>query len=53
MVELEPIGPREILAPGTSGSFTEEWWLAPLTVPAADESLDVKAMNSVLESLRQ
>ena len=27
MVELEPIGPAENLAPGEQGSFTEEWWL--------------------------
>lgn len=31
--EIEPIGPRERLAPGEEAAFTEEWWL--LAVPEA------------------
>jgi len=33
MCELEPIGPREKLAPGKSASFTETWWLLPRKFP--------------------
>lgn len=33
MVELEPIGPREILAPNESASFTETWSLIEQTFP--------------------
>ena len=43
-VELEPIGPRETLAPGESASFTEEWWLAPFDFPASPEALDLPAL---------
>ena len=35
MCELEPIGPRELLAPGASASFTEEWELLPCRYPQA------------------
>jgi hypothetical protein len=38
--ELEPIGPRETLAPGESGAFSEEWWLLPYRFPAAGEEVD-------------
>ena len=53
MIELEPIGPREVLAPGKSASFTEEWWLAPMKFPAKGEPLDLHAMNTLLKSLKQ
>jgi len=33
MCELEPIGPRETIAPGRSASFSEEWWLLPYEFP--------------------
>ncbi|MGH2351421.1 MAG: hypothetical protein ACRDJN_07370 [Chloroflexota bacterium] len=39
--ELEPIGPRESLAPGESAAFTEEWWLLPYRFPAAGQALDL------------
>ena len=32
-IELEPIGPRERLKPGSSASFTEDWWLVPFPFP--------------------
>lgn len=35
MCELEPIGPEEILAPGASASFTEEWKLVDFKFPEA------------------
>jgi hypothetical protein len=34
--ELEPIGPRETLAPGASAAFTEEWWLLPCPPTGGD-----------------
>jgi hypothetical protein len=42
--EIEPIGPRERLAPGEQATFTEEWWLIP--VPEAERSggVDVAAI---------
>jgi len=46
MCELEPIGPREILAPGASSSYTEEWSLAPFDFPAAGASVDLAAVRA-------
>ena len=42
MCELEPIGPREKLAPGQSASFTETWWLLPRPFPKSGEPVDLK-----------
>lgn len=47
MCELEPIGPREILAPGASASYTEEWSLTPHRYPAAGETVDLKAVSKL------
>jgi hypothetical protein len=47
-VELEPIGPRERLRPGQSGSFTEEWWLLPFDFPA-DRRLDLKKLEKAVK----
>lgn len=41
MCELEPIGPREALAPGASASFVETWSLASLRYPPAREAVDL------------
>ena len=41
MCELEPIGPRERLAPGQSASFTETWLLYQHVFPPTTESKDV------------
>jgi len=41
MCELEPIGPRETLAPGESASFTEEWWLVPYRFPAEGAEVEL------------
>lgn len=35
MVELEPIGPRELLGAGESASFTETWYLSKHAYPGA------------------
>lgn len=51
MVELEPIGPREILKPGASASFTENWYLAPMKCPKAGEELDLKKLQQIANKL--
>jgi hypothetical protein len=43
-IELEPIGPRERLAPGESASFTEDWWLLSHPFPKKGQQLDLKAL---------
>ena len=49
MCELEPIGPREKLAPGSSASFTETWWLLPHSFPKNGQLLDVKQIAAQVE----
>ncbi|NND97558.1 MAG: hypothetical protein HKN47_09550 [Pirellulaceae bacterium] len=49
MVELEPIGPAEDLAPGENASFTEEWWLLDHPFPS-DGELDVPRIHQIVES---
>lgn len=49
-VELEPIGPRNIIAPGSSASFTEHWWLLENPFPKAGEKLDLKALAAKVEA---
>ncbi len=46
-VELEPIGPRERLAPNEISSFTEEWFLAPFQFPT-DGELDRAKVQKVV-----
>lgn len=48
--ELEPIGPRETLAPGQSASFSEEWWLLPCHFPAMGEDLDLDGLVRLVEA---
>ena len=50
-IELEPIGPREILAPGTQATFTEDWWLTEYPFPAADQKIDLTHLRSVVDDL--
>jgi hypothetical protein len=45
MVELEPIGPRERLAPGESASFTETWTLHAFQFPAGGQAIDVESVS--------
>lgn len=49
MIELEPIGPRERLAPGESASFTEDWWLLPHPFPKEGQRIDLKALAEQVE----
>jgi hypothetical protein len=46
MCELEPIGPRERLAPGESASFTETWWLLPHKFPQDGMPVDLRSITS-------
>ena len=53
MCELEPIGPREDIAPGRSASFAEDWWLLPFSFPAAGGEVDLEEVSQlVAESAR-
>lgn len=47
--ELEPIGPEEVLAPGATASFTEDWWLLPFPFPARRDALDLAAVAETVE----
>ena len=49
-VELEPIGPRERLAPGESASFTEHWSLVPFDFPGEDD-IDLAKVKSTVDAL--
>lgn len=51
MVELEPIGPREILQPDESATFTENWYLQPMRFPADRQSVDHNVLQSALDKL--
>lgn len=46
--ELEPIGPLEILAPGQSTSYAEDWWLLPHAFPAEGQDLDLKGVEKLV-----
>lgn len=46
MCELEPIGPRERLAPGQSASFTETWWLLPHRYPKDSQQVNLKKLSA-------
>ncbi|MCO8125247.1 DUF4380 domain-containing protein [Stieleria sp. TO1_6] len=50
-VELEPIGPSEILAPGQSASFTEIWSLHENPFPGPGETFDLQRLQSIYDSL--
>jgi hypothetical protein len=43
-VELEPIGPRNDLAPGGSAAFTEHWWLLENPFPPPGGQLDLRGL---------
>ena len=48
MCELEPIGPREILAPGASAAYAEEWSLEPFRFPGAAQSVSLDEIRKRL-----
>jgi len=47
MCELEPIGPRETLAPGDSASFTEQWELVPFDYPVPAAEVNLNAIRKI------
>ncbi|MEX2173502.1 MAG: hypothetical protein WD872_04015 [Pirellulaceae bacterium] len=44
-IELEPIGPRERLAPGESASFTEEWFVLSHPFPQEGASIHLPRLR--------
>lgn len=50
MVEIEPIGPKEVLQPGESFTFTETWWLLDYDFPK-DRKADLEQIKGILKSL--
>jgi hypothetical protein len=46
-VELEPIGPRERLAPGQAASFTEEWHVQAYPFPKNGEQVDLARLRDL------
>jgi hypothetical protein len=50
-VELEPIGPRERLAPGEVASFTERWSLSAFPFPA-DGRVNLKRVTEAAGILK-
>lgn len=50
-IELEPIGPRERLAPGGKASFTEEWLLLEYPYPKTGEQIDLAKLRQQVEGL--
>jgi len=51
-VELEPIGPTEVIQPNQSASFTETWWLLSGPYPANGESIDLSELTKQVNELR-
>jgi hypothetical protein len=49
MCELEPIGPRERLAPGKSASFTETWWLLQHDYPAEGAMVNLPKLSAQVD----
>lgn len=47
-IELEPIGPRERLAPGQSATFTEDWFLLKFPFPKDGEQVDLAKLREVV-----
>ena len=46
-MEIEPIGPLEIIEPGDERSFTEDWWLAEFSFPK-NFNVDLKTIRAVV-----
>lgn len=46
VVEIEPIGPLEVIEAGGERSFTEDWWLEPFAFPA-DRQADLSRVRAL------
>jgi hypothetical protein len=51
MVEIEPIGHEEVILPGESASFTEDWWLLDFKFPQ-DRNMDLTQFRQLLNAVR-
>lgn len=51
VVEIEPIGPLEFLAPGAEASFAEDWWLLPFDYPG-DRRVDLVRLHSAIDAAK-
>ena len=49
--ELEPIGPMEVLGPGQSASFTENWFVVDFPFPAKRDQVDARAVSRAAKQL--
>jgi len=49
MCELEPISPRERIAPGHSVAFTELWWLLPNKYPGDSSDVKPEDLSRIVE----
>ncbi len=49
MCELEPIGPMEVIEPGQSASFAEQWYLFDYDFPGEGEDADLDQVTSIAE----
>ena len=48
-VEIEPIGPLEIIEPGEQKAFTEDWWLAHFAFPE-NRRANLEELRAVIEA---
>ena len=49
LCELEPIGPKNNIAPGKSASFTEDWWILPHKYPPDPAKLDLEKVEAAVD----
>ena len=49
MCELEPIGPKEKIAPGGSARFAEEWWLLPYRFPGKGAEVNLDEISQIVQ----
>jgi len=48
-IELEPHGPRNIIVPGGTASFTEDWYLIEHALPAVGGEIDLDKLAAQVE----
>lgn len=52
LLEIEPLGPEELLAPGASAAFSEDWWLVPFPFPGDPAQVDVREVVNAVARTR-
>lgn len=50
-VEIEPIGPLEVIEPGGERSFTEDWWIENFPFPK-DLDVDLKTIRALIDAAK-